>query len=101
MYDNTRNNRCLQGVVGVPIQRANDAQAGRSSVIPTQEERRTEKRDKGDNVQNGDTTGVVRVPIQCTNDAQAGRSSVIPTQEERKTEKRDKRDNVRNGDTPV
>ncbi|KAJ1113245.1 hypothetical protein NDU88_001499 [Pleurodeles waltl] len=44
MYDDTRKNKCLQGVVGVPIQLANDAQAaqaGRSSVIPTQEERRT------------------------------------------------------------
>ncbi|KAJ1169009.1 hypothetical protein NDU88_000918 [Pleurodeles waltl] len=59
MNDDTRNNRCLQGVVGVPIQHANDAQAGRSHAIPTQEERRTEKKDKGDNVRNGDTTSVM------------------------------------------
>ncbi|KAJ1188676.1 hypothetical protein NDU88_005435 [Pleurodeles waltl] len=41
------------------MQHANDAQSGRSNVIPIQEERRTEKRDKGDNVRNGDKTGVM------------------------------------------
>ncbi|KAJ1083623.1 hypothetical protein NDU88_003780 [Pleurodeles waltl] len=59
MDDETGNNRCLQGEVGVPIEHANDAQAGRSNAIPIQEERRTEKRNKGDNARNGDTTGVM------------------------------------------
>ncbi|KAJ1128184.1 hypothetical protein NDU88_006563 [Pleurodeles waltl] len=68
MYDDTGNKKCLQGVVGVPIQRANvaqAAQAGRSSVIPTQEERRTEMKDKGDNVRNSDMTGVKNKLSRC------------------------------------